>query len=297
MNQLQAHHYFQISSAAALFTILSKATAWWLTGSMGLLSDAMESFVNLAGALFGLWMVAVAQRPPDADHPLGHGKAEYFSSGFEGVLILGAAVAIFYSSAMRLLQPQPLEKLGLGLAFSVLSTLVNFVVARQLARAAERFNSISLHADSRHLMTDVWTSVGVVAGVLLVGLTDWLWLDPLIAMAVALHIVKEAAVLIRASAQGLMDSALDDEALAGIQTVLEDFRGQGLRWHNLRTRRAGAQNFVYLDLLVPPHWNVVQAHDMADAVERRIAQRLPHTQVMTHVEPDFTGSAAPRRKR
>ncbi|MBL8481093.1 MAG: cation transporter [Rhodocyclaceae bacterium] len=295
MNQLQAHHYFQISSAAALFTIVTKATAWWLTGSMGLLSDAMESFVNLAGALFGLWMVAVARRPPDADHPLGHGKAEYFSSGFEGILILGAAVAIFYSSALRLLHPQALEELGLGLAFSAASTLVNFGVARQLAQAAKRFNSISLHADSRHLMTDVWTSVGVVAGVLLVGLTGWLWLDPLIAMMVALHIVKEAAVLMRASAQGLMDSALDDQALADIRAVLDGYARHGVAWRNLRTRRAGAQNFVYVDLLVPPQWNVVQAHDMADEVECRIAQRLPHTQVMTHVEPHFgTGPASTR---
>jgi cation diffusion facilitator family transporter len=285
MRLTQPHHYFLLSTAAALVTIALKTLAWWITGSVGLLSDALESLVNLLGATFALWMITIAKRPADQGHPFGHGKAEYFSSGFEGLLILGAALAIIVSAVSRLLYPQPLESLGLGLVFSAVSTAVNFAVALVLGRAAHRFRSIALDADSRHLMTDVWTSVGVVAGVLLVAVSGALWLDPLIAIAVGLHIVRSGVLLVQASVQGLMDVAVEEPVLSEVQAVLNSFAPEAVAWRNLRTRRAGAQNFVYVDVLVPHAWGLVEAHDLADRIERAIAERVPATQVMIHVEP------------
>ncbi|HLP30824.1 MAG TPA: cation diffusion facilitator family transporter, partial [Geothrix sp.] len=235
MNFSKPHHYFVLSTVAALLTIILKTGAWWVTGSVGLLSDALESLVNLAGATFALWMITIAKRPADKDHPFGHGKAEYFSSGFEGLLILLAAVAIIVSAASRLMHPQPLEALGVGIVFSGISTAINFAVAIVLGRASLRFRSIALEADSKHLMTDVWTSVGVVVGVLLVALTDALWLDPLIAIVVGLHIVKEGVGLIRASVQGLMDEAVEGPVLTEVELVLQSFCQEGVGWRNLRT--------------------------------------------------------------
>lgn len=282
---MEARHYFWLSTAAAVFTIAFKTLAWWFTGSMGLLSDAMESFVNLAGASFALWMITIAKCPPDEDHPLGHGKAEYFSSGFEGLLIFCAAAAIIWSASLRLMNPQPLQSLGLGLAFSVVSSLINLLVAIAMRRASVRFRSIALEGGSKHLMADVWTSAGVIAGVLLVSVTDWLWLDPVIAILVGLHILSEGWRLVRASADGLMDAALPAETVTAVEQVLERYHARGVSHANLRTRRAGAESFVYVDVLVPPDWSIVKAHALLDEIEADIANLEPGIQVMTHPEP------------
>ncbi|MDB5797920.1 MAG: cation efflux family protein [Paucimonas sp.] len=287
--RMQPRHYFWMSSAAALVTIILKTMAWWLTGSIGLLSDAMESFVNLAGASFALWMITIAHNPPDRDHPLGHGKAEYFSSGFEGILIFGAAGAIIWSASQRLLAPQPLEAVGLGLIFSVASTMLNLAVALSLRSAAIRFRSISLEGGSRHLMADVWTTVGVIVGVLLVGATGWLWLDAVVAMLVGLHILLEGWKLIRASTDGLMDAALPDEVVDKIEAVLDTYAARGVGYKNLRTRRAGAESFVYVDVLVPRTWNIVQAHDVLDEIEEAVQEAVPEARVFTHPEPAEQG--------
>ena len=282
---MQAKHYFWLSTAAALVTIALKALAWQMTGSMGLASDAMESFVNLAGATFALWMITIARVPPDEDHPLGHGKAEYFSSGFEGLLIFGAAGAIIWSATERLLAPTALEAVGLGLAVSAAASAINLFVALAMRRAARRFRSIALDGGARHLMTDVWTSGGVITGVALVSLTGWLWLDAVVAIAVGLHILAEGWHLIRASAQGLMDAGLEKDDLATVQATLDQLTTEEIGFSNLRTRRAGAQNFVYLDVRVPGQWTVAATHRELDRIEREIAGALPETVVFTHAEP------------
>lgn len=282
---LKAHHYFWISTAAAVVTICLKMLAWRLTGSMGLASDAMESFVNLAGATFALWMITIAKVPPDEDHPLGHSKAEYFSSGFEGMLIFGAAGAIIWSAVGRLLAPQALEDVGLGLVLSTGSSVINLAVALAMRRAAVRYRSIALEGGSRHLMTDVWTSAGVIAGVGLVGLTGWLWLDATVAIAVGIHILSEGWKLVRNSANGLMDAALAPADLAIVKGTLERMGGADIHFRNLRTRCAGYRNFVYLDVLVPGHWSVHQTHRELDRIEHEIGVALPDTTVFTHAEP------------
>ena len=282
---MQAKHYFWLSTAAALVTIALKALAWQMTGSMGLASDAMESFVNLAGATFALWMITIARVPPDEDHPLGHGKAEYFSSGFEGLLIFGAAGAIIWSATGRLLAPTALEAVGLGLAVSAAASAINLFVALAMRRAARRFRSIALDGGARHLMTDVWTSGGVITGVALVSLTGWLWLDAVVAIAVGFHILAEGWHLIRASAHGLMDAGLEKDDLAVVQATLNQLTTAEIGFSNLRTRRAGAQNFVYLDVRVPGQWTVAATHRELDRIEREIAAALPETVVFTHAEP------------
>jgi cation diffusion facilitator family transporter len=272
---MQAKHYFWLSTAAALVTIALKALAWQMTGSMGLASDAMESFVNLAGATFALWMITIARVPPDEDHPLGHGKAEYFSSGFEGLLIFGAAGAIIWSATGRLLAPTPLEAVGLGLAVAVGASAVNLFVALAMRRAARRFRSIALDGGARHLMTDVWTSGGVITGVALVSVTGWLWLDAVVAIAVGFHILAEGWHLIRASAHGLMDAGLEKDDLAVVQATLNQLTTAEIGFSNLRTRRAGAQSFVYVDVRVPGQWTVAVTHRELDRIERVIAAALP----------------------
>ncbi len=280
-----AHHYAYLSIAAALATISLKAGAWWVTGSVGLLSDALESVVNLAGAVFALWMLLIANSPPDDKHPWGHSKAEYFSSGFEGTLIFVAAIAIAVTATPRLLHPEPLGSLDIGLALSVLSTLINFITAQVLFRAGRRLHSIALEADAKHLMTDVWTTVGVLIGIVLVPLTGWLWLDPVIALLVAAHILKEGAHLMRGAVGGLMDEAMEPQEQEAVVSVLNRFLELGVRWQNLRTRRAGRDRFLHLDLLVPPDWTVERAHQLADDVEDAIGAAIPGAKVTTHVEP------------
>ena len=285
IDTFERHHFAWLSIAAAVTTIMLKTTAWWLTGSVGLLSDALESFVNLAGASFALWMILITRRPPDDDHPFGHGKAEYFSSGFEGILIFGAAAAIIWAGAQRLMSPQPLESLGLGIAVSVLATAVNLGTAIALRRAARRFGSIALEADSRHLMTDVFTSVGVVAGIGAVALTGWLILDPLIAIAVGINILAEGWRLIRASVDGLMDRSLDESVQEALREALDGFAPRGVRWRALRTHRAGTEAWIDVVVLVPGDWTVSTGHAMVDEIEAALATVVGNATVLTHLEP------------
>ncbi|RMX07907.1 cation transporter [Corticibacter populi] len=277
--------YAWLSVAAALLTIGLKTWAWWLTGSVGLLSDAMESGVNLAGALMALWMLSIAARPADEDHAFGHGKAEYFSSGFEGFLIMAAAGGIVYAAAQRLLAPQALQALGPGLLVSVLASLVNLAVGLVLLRAARKHHSITLEADGRHLLTDVWTSAGVALGLLAAWATGWWWLDPLLALGVALNIVWTGFQLVRRSAGGLMDETLPDEDLQAIEAVLSRYRAQGIDFHALRTRQAGMRAFASVHVLVPGDWTVQHGHDLVERVEAELQQALPRLHITTHLEP------------
>ncbi len=277
--------YAWLSIAAAIATILLKGTAWQLTGSVGLLSDAIESFVNLAGAIMALWMLTLAALPADDDHAHGHGKAEYFSSAFEGFLILLAAVSIGYTAIIRLMNPQPLEAVGVGLLVSVVASVINFAVARILMRVGREHRSITLEADAHHLMTDVWTSVGVIGGVGLVWLTGWLWLDATIALLVAANIVWTGWQLMHRSAAGMMDISLPPETRQQIETVLDQFRSEGLDFHALRTRQAGSRAFVSLHVLVPGNWTVQHGHDWSERIEAAIRELLPHANITTHLEP------------
>lgn len=277
--------YAWLSIAAALATIGLKAWAWWLTGSVGLLSDALESLVNLAGALMALWMLHVAAQPADDCHAYGHGKAEYFSSGFEGLLILAAALGIAWTAIERLLAPQPLEAVGIGLAVSVVAAIVNFLTARVLLAAGRAHQSITLEADAHHLLTDVWTSAGVIVGVAAVSLTGWLWLDPILALLVAANIVWTGVALLRRSAAGLMDAALPPEQQQAVETVLAGYTRQGLAFHALRSRQAGARVFISVHVLVPGSWTVQQGHDWLERIEADIRGVLPRAHVLTHLEP------------
>ncbi|MBQ0957993.1 cation transporter [Ideonella sp. 4Y11] len=272
---MQVSSYLRLSVVAALATIALKAGAWWLTGSVSLLSDALESLVNLAGATFALAMVTIAAQPADEDHPYGHHKAEYFSSGFEGVLILGAAVGIMLAALDRWLHPQPLERLDWGLALSVASSVINGALAWSMLRAAREHHSIALEGDARHLITDVWTSVGVVIGLIAVQLTGWLWLDPLAALLVALNIVREGVSLVRRSADGLMDRALEPEHQAAIHAVLKDFDHATIRFDHLTTRRAGARRFADLHMHMPASWTLQRAAALRASVEQALMSAVP----------------------
>lgn len=277
--------YAWLSIAAAVATILLKGVAWKMTGSVGLLSDAIESFVNLAGALMALWMLTLAEHPADDKHAHGHGKAEYFSSAFEGFLILLAAISIGYTAIDRLINPLPLEAVGLGLLVSVVASLINFATARTLMTVGRERNSITLEADAHHLMTDVWTSVGVIGGVGLVWLSGWLWLDPVVALLVAMNIVWTGWQLMQRSAAGLMDVSVPPEQLSKIDALLAAYRAQGLDFHALRTRQVGSRAFVTVHVLVPGHWTVQQGHDWAERIEKDIRNELPHSHITTHLEP------------
>ncbi len=272
---MQVGTYLKLSVAVAVATILMKGGAWAATGSVSLLSDALESLVNLAGAMFALWMVAVAARPPDDEHPYGHHKAEYFSSGFEGVLILGAAVAIIYEAAHRLFDPQPVEKIGLGIALAVLSSALNFGLAWSMLKKAREVDSMALEADARHLFTDVVTSAGVVAGLIGVMLTGWLWLDPVLAMLVALNIIREGWQLVRRSADGLMDHAVEPEMLSRIDAVLAGYATQPVRFDHVTTRRAGSRRFVDLHMHMPADWTLAHAAALRGEVERALMAAVP----------------------
>lgn len=265
----------RVSIAAAILTIGLKGMAWWLTGSMGLLSDAMESFVNLAGAGFALYMVKVATRPADEDHPYGHSKAEYFSSGFEGLLIFVAAMAILMAAVPRLFAPQPLEQVGLGLALSVLSSAINGVLAWVMLKSAREHRSMALEGDARHLITDVWTSVGVVAGIALVSVTGWLWLDPLIAIAVALNILREGASLVWRSSQGLMDKRVERSVLETIERTLAQFEHPAIRFDHVSSRRSGSRRFVHLHMHLPGDWSLRRAAALRTSVEQALMSDVP----------------------
>jgi cation diffusion facilitator family transporter len=283
-NRSSLIRYAWLSIAAAVVTISLKAVAYLLTGSVGLLSDAMESLVNLVGALMALAMLTVAARPADDEHTYGHGKAEYFSSGVEGTLILLAAVSIGIASVQRLMTPKPLEQIGLGLAVSVAASLVNLGVALVLLRAGKRYQSITLEANARHLMTDVWTSAGVLIGVGAVALTGWERLDPIVAMVVAGNIVWTGVRIVRESALGLMDTALPIDEQNTLRQVLEPYAQTGIEYHALRTRQAGARRFVSLHVLVPGGWTVQHGHHLLERIEADIRQVLPNVTVFTHLE-------------
>jgi cation diffusion facilitator family transporter len=274
-----------LSIAAALATMALKALAWSLTGSVGLLSDAMESLVNLAGALMALWMLSVAARPPDEDHAFGHGKAEYFSAGFEGALIVIAAISIAVAAVDRLLHPRPIEQVGLGLAVSVVASLVNLGVALVLLKAARAHRSATLQSNAHHLLTDVWTSAGVIVGVGAVALTGWQRLDPVIALAVAANIVFTGGRIVLDSVAGLMDAALPAKEIAVVRQLLDRHAAEGIEYHALRTRQAGALRFVSVHILVPPEWTVQQGHDKLEEIEAEIRRTLPPVTVFTHLEP------------
>ncbi|HJZ45948.1 MAG TPA: cation diffusion facilitator family transporter [Roseiflexaceae bacterium] len=273
-----------LSIAAAVLTIVLKAIAYWLTGSVGLLSDALESLVNLVAAIMALAMLTLAARPADEEHAYGHTKAEYFSSGVEGALIVLAAVSIGWAAWPRLLQPQPIEQPGLGLAISVAASVLNFIVARILLTAGHRYQSITLEADAHHLMTDVWTSAGVLIGVGAVVLTGWERLDPIIALLVAANIIWTGVQLVRRSAHGLLDTGLPAAELAAIRQVLDRYAQPNVQFHALRTRQAGARRFVSLHVLVPGDWTVHHGHSLLEQIERDIRAVLPNTTVFTHLE-------------
>lgn len=277
--------YAWLSIAAALATILLKGWAWWMTGSVGLLSDALESFVNLAGAMMALAMLSLAAMPEDENHQHGHGKAEYFSSAFEGLLILIAAAGIGYAAIDRLLSPQPLEAVGVGLAVSVVASIINLATSRILMDVGRKYKSIALEADAHHLMTDVWTSAGVIAGVGLVWLTGWLWLDPVIALGVALNIVWTGWQLLNRSAAGLMDVSIPEDEIRSIEKVLDSYRQQGLEFHALRTRQAGTRAFISLHVLVPGTWSIQRGHDWSERIEANIRLAVPNAHITTHLEP------------
>ena len=285
MSQPDLRRFAWLSIAAALATILLKSGAWWLTGSVGLLSDAIESLVNLAGALMALWMLTIAAQPADDDHFYGHGKAEYFSSGFEGLLILVAAIGIGWAAVERLLQPQALEQVGVGLGISVIASVINLLTALVLLRAGREHRSITLEADAHHLLTDVWTSVGVILGVAAVWLTGWLWLDPLLALLVAANIIWTGVRLVSRSAAGLMDAALATDQQAALAAVMETHRRQGIDFHALWTRQAGARVFISVHVLVPGRWTVKEGHDLVERIEAEMRAALPHAHVLTHLEP------------
>ncbi|MFP5446591.1 MAG: cation diffusion facilitator family transporter [Burkholderiales bacterium RIFCSPHIGHO2_12_FULL_65_48] len=267
------------SIAVAGVTIALKTLAWVVTGSVGLLSDAMESFVNLASAMFALAMVTVAARPADDDHPYGHHKAEYFSSGFEGILIVGVSGGILWAAGHRLMDPQPIEQLGWGLGLSVLSSALNGFLAWLMFRSAREYRSIALEADARHLVTDVWTSAGVLVGIAGAALTGWLWLDALAAIAVALNILKEGVELVWRSSQGLMDSAVEPEVQATIDVTLQQFvlsQAPGaVRFDHVSTRRAGQRQFVDMHLHMPADWTLRHAAELRGQVERALMTAVP----------------------
>jgi cation diffusion facilitator family transporter len=274
-----------LSIAAAIATMLLKTVAWRLTGSVGLLSDALESLVNLAGALMALAMLSVAARPPDEDHPYGHGKAEYFSAGVEGTLIVVAAICIAVAAVDRFLHPRALEQVGLGLAVSVVASLVNLGVALVLLRAAREYRSVTLQANAQHLLTDVWTSAGVLVGVVAVAVTGWQQLDPLVAIAVAANIVWTGGRIVFASVAGLMDASLPANELAVLREILDRYAPDGIEYHALRTRQSGALRFVSVHVLAPPEWSVQRGHDALERIEADIRRALPPVTVFTHLEP------------
>jgi len=274
-----------LSIGAAVVTIALKSAAYLLTGSVGLLSDALESLVNLVGAIMALAMLTIAARPADEDHAYGHSKAEYFSSGVEGALILIAAASIVISAAPRLIDPKPLEQVGLGVGVSVAASLINLGVALVLMRAGKNHKSVTLEADAHHLMTDVWTSVGVLGGVGIVALTGWEILDPIVAFIVAANIVWTGIRIVRMSALGLMDTALPAQEQTALKAILENYAQGGVEYHALRTRQSGSRQFMSFHVLVPGEWTVQHGHQLLESIEADIRSAFPNATVFTHIEP------------
>ncbi len=286
MKRENLSRYVWLSILAAVLTITLKAAAYFFTGSIGLLSDALESVINLVAALIALLVIKIAAQPPDDDHAFGHDKAEYFSSGIEGMLIFFAAFGIFYSAVPRLFTPQPLENIGIGLSITLVATLINLIVGFVLIRAGRQHHSIVLEADGRHLLTDVWTSVGVVLGIVVVGFTGWFVLDPIIALLVALNILWTGFQLIRRSALGLMDTAVSPETQKKIEEILDGYiKKEKIDYHALRTRQSGARKFISVHILVPDDWTVQKGHDLTEEIEDEIRRAVADSTVFTHLEP------------
>ena len=280
-----ARHYAVLSVVVAVVTISLKLGAYLLTGSVGLFSDAAESVVNLVAAVAALWALTLAARPPDEEHAFGHNKAEYFSSGLESALIIVAAGWIGWTAWTRLIDPQPLENLGIGLGITLVAAAINGGAALVILRAGRRLRSITLRSDAHHLLTDVWTSIGVVIGVAAVALTGWLVLDPLIALLVAGNIVWIGVRLLRDTLQGLLDRALPAEDLKTISEVLARYEREGIRFHAVRTRAAGQRRFISMHVLVPGEWTVQKGHDLSEEIEKSLGERLPGSTFFIHIEP------------
>ena len=272
---MQASSYLKLSILVAVLTIAMKTAAWWWTGSVSLAADALESLVNLAGAVFALAMLTLAAKPPDDNHPFGHHKAEYLSGGFEGVLIVLAGLGIAWGAVHRLLDPRPVDALGIGVTLTVLSSALNGGLAWAMMRKARELGSVALEADARHLVTDVWTSAGVIAGLFGVMLTGWLWLDPLVALAVALNVLREGGHLVQRATSGLMDEALDAESLAAIDAALASFRQRTIRFDHLASRSAGQRRFVDMHMHVPADWSLGQAATVRGEVEQALMNAVP----------------------
>jgi cation diffusion facilitator family transporter len=285
MKSRSARFYAVLSIVVALLNIALKFGAYLLTGSVGLLSDALESGVNLVAAIVALWAITYAAKPADDTHTFGHSKAEYFSSGVEGALILVAAISIAIAAWERLSHPQPLEQLGLGLGLTLVATAINGVLAFKMLQAGRRLRSVTLRADAHHLLTDVWTSVGVLVGVLLVQLTGWLVLDPIVALVVAANIVWAGFNLLRETGSGLLDAALPEDEQRLITEIFLPYQDQGIQFHALRTRIAGTRRFINFHILVPGAWTVQRGHDLCEAIELSIIRALPGSSVFTHLEP------------
>lgn len=278
--------YAWLSIFAAVFTIVLKAVVYLYTNSVSFLSDALESFINLAAAILALWMIKIAERPPDDDHEFGHDKAGYFSSGIEGTLISLAAIGIFVVAIQRIFTPQPITNIGFGLLISLLAALVNLVVGQILIKVGKENDSIVLEADGHHLMTDVWTSVGIFFAIGIVWLTDWFILDPIIAMVVAISISWTGYNLIRRSVLGLMDTIIDEDSANLALETLNDYKEKlGIEYHAFRTRKSGARKFIYFHLLVPDNWTVKKGHDLAEEIELKILEKIPNSAVFIHLEP------------
>ncbi len=278
--------YAWLSVLAAIITIGLKVSVYLYTNSVSFLSDALESFINLAAAILAVWMINVAERPPDDDHEFGHDKAEYFSSGIEGTLISLAAIGIVIAAVQRLFNPQPINNIAIGLTISLVAALINLFVGQLLIKVGKENDSIVLEADGHHLMTDVWTSVGIFVAVGIVGFTDWFILDPIIALVVAVSIGWTGYKLIRRSVLGLMDTVIDLESAKLATDILDKYvKKLGVDYHAFRTRKSGARKFIYFHLLVPDEWTVKKGHDLAEEIELKILQKIPHSAVFVHLEP------------
>ncbi|HOV12246.1 MAG TPA: cation diffusion facilitator family transporter [Bacteroidales bacterium] len=273
------------SIIASILTILLKSTAYYITGSVGFFSDAMESFINLAAAIIAFIMLTIAARPPDKEHPFGHDKAEYFSSLIEGILIVLAAIGIIYTAVNRIFHPQPLEELNIGMGLSAFATLINFVTARILLHYGRKHNSITLEADSHHLMADVWTTIGIIIGILLVKLTNWQLLDPLMGIAVAIYIIFTGMKLIVRSTDGLMDSKISEKEIMLVKQILNRYATQGINYHSLYTRRAASKSFITFHLLFPGDLTIHEAHEFSKTIEKEIITASPLAHVFVHLEP------------
>ena len=287
MDQKNGSHtkFLWLSIAASIFTIILKFSAYYITGSIGLFSDAIESFINLTAGIFALVMLTLALRPPDKKHPFGHHKAEYFASVTEGMLIFGAAITIGFTAVQRILNPRELDQLGFGLLISVIASAINLFTAVVLINAGKKYRSITLEADGKHLMTDVWTTAGVLAGLLLVKLTGWIILDSIAAIAVALNIIYTGTKLVMQSVKGLMDSALPEEEQSLIKGVIERYLNSRMKYHSLYTRKAASRNFISMHILMPGKWSVNRGHKYTKKIEYGITEVLPDSDIFIHIEP------------